>query len=260
MLSSKFLSVDRELCFVLMPFRGELLPVYGTIREAVILDNGLKCERADDIYSAGIVIDEVWTKICEAQLVVADTTGKNANVFYEMGLAHAIGKHVVLLAQSAADVPFDLQHRRVLLYEVDRLDKLRLKLARTIEGLRWRPPNITQWLPTSAEEIRVGLASPVDGVVVSKTPIEATGRVVGIPFGALRHRVQAFVVTDREYPQASTWIAQDGFWSIAQIHLGAREHRVSFRIYDEAGRRVAETGAITVVLEGGSSPMSNAAG
>jgi hypothetical protein len=48
-----------------MPFRPELDPVHRAIREAVVLDNGLVCERADDIYSAGIVIDETWKKVCE---------------------------------------------------------------------------------------------------------------------------------------------------------------------------------------------------
>jgi hypothetical protein len=241
--------VNRKLCFVLMPFRADLDPVHRTIREAVVLDNGLICERADDIYSAGIVVDEVWEKICEAQIVVAEVTGRNANVFYEMGLAHALGKPVVILAQSASDIPFDLQHRRAILYKPDRLDQLRIRLSSTVERLCWRPPEIKQWIDTSDKAIRVGLSFPIDGTVVNYTPIESTGRVIGLASPSLRHRIQAFVVTDREYEQDSAWIDDDGFWALSRIHLGAHRHRVVFRIFDESGRVVAMSDHITVTVE-----------
>lgn len=223
--------------------------MHRVIREAVVLDNHLVCERADDIYSAGIVIDEIWGKLCEAQIVVADATGRNANVFYEMGLAHAIGKEVVILAQATSDIPFDLQHRRVILYRPERLDQLRIWLASTIERLRWKRPDIKQWVDASSEGIRVGLSSPVDDAVVNRTPIASAGQVVGLPADALQHRIKAFVTTDREYEQGSAWIDQDGFWAISQIHLGAREHQVLFRIYDEAGRLLAASRPIRVILE-----------
>jgi hypothetical protein len=222
--------------------------VHRAIQEAVVLDNGLICERADDIYSAGIVIDEVWRKLCEAQIVIADATGKNANVFYEMGLAHAIGKEVVILVQTISDIPFDLQHRRVILYRPDRLDKLRLELARTIERLRRSRPDIKQWLETSNKGVRIGLSTPVDGATVDHTPIESIGRVLGLPADGLRHRIQAFVTTDREYEQGSGSIDQDGFWAIRPIHLGARKHRVLFRVFDESGRLLAASSAIKVIL------------
>jgi hypothetical protein len=242
--------VNRHLCFVLMPFRTELEPVHKTIRGAVVLDNGLICERADDIYSTGIVIDEVWGKLCEAQIVIADATGRNANVFYEMGLAHAIDKDIVVLAQATADIPFDLQHRRVVLYDPKRLDQLRLRLATTIERLRWKPPDIKQWIDTNVEGIRVGLSSPVDGAVVNRALIDSAGRIVGLPSDTLHYRIQTFVTTDREYEQGSAPIDQAGFWAISQIHLGAREHHVLFRVYDEAGRLLATSSPIKVILEG----------
>ena len=138
--------LNRKLCFVIMPFRTDLDPIHQTIREAVALNNGLTCERADDISSVGVVVDEVWERICEAQVVVAEATGRNANVFYEMGLAHAIGKPVVILAQSASDIRFHLQHRRVILYEPNRLDQLRTRLASTLEGLCWKIPEIKRWV------------------------------------------------------------------------------------------------------------------
>jgi hypothetical protein len=78
---------------------------------------GLACERGDDVFGGNVVMDDIRASIETAALVVADLTGRNANVFYEVGIAHAINKPVLLMAQSIEDVPFDLRNRRVLLYE-----------------------------------------------------------------------------------------------------------------------------------------------
>jgi hypothetical protein len=77
----------------------------------------LDCERGDDAFGSSIVMDDIRTSIEGADVVLADLTQKNANVFYEVGICHALQKPVLLLAQSIEDVPFDLRHRRVLLYE-----------------------------------------------------------------------------------------------------------------------------------------------
>ena len=60
---------------------------------------------------------DVWSAIHAAQVIVADCTGRNPNVFYEIGLAHAIGRHTVLISQSIDDIPFDLRHLRIIAYE-----------------------------------------------------------------------------------------------------------------------------------------------
>ena len=54
--------------------------------------------------------------IFRANVIVVDFTGKNANVMYETGIAHTLGKHVVPISQSLEDVPFDMRHHRVLKY------------------------------------------------------------------------------------------------------------------------------------------------
>lgn len=59
---------------------------------------------------------DIWKMIQEAKVLVAELTEKNANVFYELGLAHALGKPVVLIADNLGDVPFDLQSLRVIIY------------------------------------------------------------------------------------------------------------------------------------------------
>ncbi len=105
-------------CFVVMPFgNAELQIVYEEVIRPVIDKCGLNCERGDDVFGSNVIMDDIRASIEAAAILVADLTGRNANVFYEVGIAHAIGKPVLLMAQSIEDVPFDLRHRRVLLYE-----------------------------------------------------------------------------------------------------------------------------------------------
>lgn len=62
-------------------------------------------------------MDDITASIRKAHLIIADLTGRNPNVFYEVGIAHALNKKVLLMAQSIEDVPLDLRHRRALFYE-----------------------------------------------------------------------------------------------------------------------------------------------
>jgi hypothetical protein len=102
--------------FVLMPFTSELKPIYDNHLKKVAKQLGLSISRADDFFSQNSIIEEVWSAIAQATILIADCTGKNPNVFYEIGLAHAIGKPVIIITQNADDVPFDLRHRRYILY------------------------------------------------------------------------------------------------------------------------------------------------
>jgi hypothetical protein len=103
--------------FVLMPFAEELKPVYTERILPVVKQLGLSCKRGDDFFSSASVIDEVWDSIFHAKLCIADCTGRNPNVFYELGIVHTIGKPCVLLAQSIDDIPFDIRHRRFIVYD-----------------------------------------------------------------------------------------------------------------------------------------------
>lgn len=105
-------------CFVVMPFGDDALNiVYEHFVSPVIKKLRIACERGDDVFGPNVIMDEINRQIAQAHFVLADLTGKNPNVFYEVGIAHAIGKPVILLAQSLDDVPFDLRHRRFILYD-----------------------------------------------------------------------------------------------------------------------------------------------
>lgn len=116
----KAVSVQQgDSCFVMMPFAEPVGGYYKAIYEPAIQKAGLKPVRADDdIFSTGKIIDQVWSGIHSAKVLVAELTGRNPNVFYELGLAHALQKPVVLISSNEGDVPFDIQHIRVIYYNV----------------------------------------------------------------------------------------------------------------------------------------------
>ncbi|MHB1021479.1 MAG: hypothetical protein ACYC46_10425 [Acidobacteriaceae bacterium] len=108
-----------ESCFVMQPFASPHGDYFEKIFKPAIDKTGLKPVRADaDIFATGKIIDQIWRGINAAKVLVAELTTRNANVLYELGLAHALRKPVVLISSNQADVPFDLQHIRVIYYDV----------------------------------------------------------------------------------------------------------------------------------------------
>lgn len=107
--------VDSQLVAVMMPFAAEFEPVFRAIKNACDLE-ALSCVRVKDIWDNSVIMQDVFSLIFRANVVVCDFSGKNPNVFYEAGIAHTLGKQVIPLSQSADDVPFDLKHHRYLPY------------------------------------------------------------------------------------------------------------------------------------------------
>jgi len=103
--------------FVLMPFAERMKPIYDDQIRASIEMLGLTVSRADDLFAAEEIVSDVWTAIHNCKVIVADLTGRNPNVFYEIGIAHTVGRPTILMSQSIDDIPFDLRHRRCIVYE-----------------------------------------------------------------------------------------------------------------------------------------------
>lgn len=102
-----------KLVTVMFPFR------YGATFDAIkgVCDKlGLECLKADDIWNNSTFIQDIFELIFTSRVVIADFTGRNPNVFYEVGIAHTLGKTVVPLTQSLEDIPSDLTGHRALLY------------------------------------------------------------------------------------------------------------------------------------------------
>lgn len=107
--------MESDLVAVMMPFAREFSSVYDSIRQSTSASN-FRCLRGDDIWEDSTIVQDIFSLIYRAQVVVVDFTGKNPNVMYETGIAHTLGKVVIPISQSLDDVPFDMRHHRFLKY------------------------------------------------------------------------------------------------------------------------------------------------
>ena len=112
---------DPNFVFVVLPFKNTLL-FEAVIKPAVEeagkrCDRGFYCKKADDLFRTGAIMAGIAEHIKRSSLVIADLTGRNANVFYELGIAHTLKKKVALLTETADDVPTDL--RALVFYTYD---------------------------------------------------------------------------------------------------------------------------------------------
>jgi hypothetical protein len=108
--------VDAKSVFVIMPFGPEWsTDVFNVIRTG-LRQLKLEAHRSDEIFDDGSIVEQIWNMINRANYVVADLTGRNPNVFYELGIAHTLGKQVYMCAQDRRDIPFDVTILRSMEY------------------------------------------------------------------------------------------------------------------------------------------------
>lgn len=107
-----------DTCFVMMPFGQWPDRYYKDLYIPAIKQAGFEPVRADELFNTGSVVEQIWEQIQKSKVLLADLSGKNPNVFYELGLAHAARKPVVFTSSQLDDVPFDLRHLRVIIYDV----------------------------------------------------------------------------------------------------------------------------------------------
>ncbi|WP_052948041.1 hypothetical protein [Aneurinibacillus tyrosinisolvens] len=130
--------VNQSLVFMLSPFSEPYNAIYEDhIKPTVEGIPGLRCQRADNIYDNRSIMEDIWTNINEAGIIIAELTGRNPNVFYETGIAHTVGKEVILIAQTMEDVPFDLRHLRCIVYDYTPrgVQTLQTNLTNTIQTI-----------------------------------------------------------------------------------------------------------------------------
>lgn len=103
------------LIAVMMPFDASFDPVSEKLKD-IASDLNLECKRGDDIWESSIITQDIVRLINSSRVVICDCTGRNPNVFYEIGLAHALGKETILIAQDSRDIPFNVEHHRYIRY------------------------------------------------------------------------------------------------------------------------------------------------
>jgi hypothetical protein len=113
---AKRITLESDLCVVLMPFTTEWSSDVFQVYSDAVNSHGMRVWRSDLNFSDDAVMQTIWEYINKAGFIIADCTGRNPNVFYELGIAHCLGKRVFITAQSRDDVPFDISHIRSTVY------------------------------------------------------------------------------------------------------------------------------------------------
>lgn len=103
--------------FVVMKFDEPFDDLYREVIRPVCENSGFQVERADDVFRPGIILQDIINSLLDSDLVIAEVTPPNPNVFYELGYAHALGKPTVLLARRGGELPFDISGYRVIFYD-----------------------------------------------------------------------------------------------------------------------------------------------
>jgi hypothetical protein len=126
---------DKRPAFVAMPYKPKWSkPVELTIQAAASESNfEVKVSRNSE--KPGLITNQFWNEIRKAEVVVADISDENPNVFYELGLAHALGKEVIMIGQGASKRPFDISTARLLHYSIDNLPALGRRLKRAFSSV-----------------------------------------------------------------------------------------------------------------------------
>ena len=119
-------------CFVLMPFEEKYREIYTEVYKVVCAKNSMDCWRVDEVNKPGSITRDILNGIIKSDIIIADLTARNPNVFYELGIAHATGNKTIMTCQKDEVLPFDISAYRVIFYEhtingartlFDRLDK-----------------------------------------------------------------------------------------------------------------------------------------
>lgn len=126
--------------FVIMPFAKEFDDIYQLgIKETAKSENVIAYRLDEELFNEGM-LEKIYKEIENADFIIADLTNKNANVFYELGYAHALGKLTILLTKESSDIPFDLKHKRHIIYG-NSITHLQEQLKKNI---KWAKSEIVQ--------------------------------------------------------------------------------------------------------------------
>jgi len=180
----------KPFAFVLMPFSKSFDDAYELSIRPACEAAGAYAERVDQQIFVGSIIERVYNQISKADLVIADMSERNPNVFYEVGYAHALGKTTILVTKTEDDIPFDLRQYPHIIYGGS-LSHLKIELERRI---RWHIAN-----PVSVEVVPDELEVRLNGSRLERgvrLEIQARGEVgyLGLDF-AVQNRAERNVRT-----------------------------------------------------------------
>jgi hypothetical protein len=233
--------------FILMPFKAKLEAVYTKHLKKIAEEQGLSMLRADELFSPRPFMEKVWDGICAAQLIVADCTEQNPNVFYEIGMAHTVGKKVVLITRSRKDIPSDILHFDHIQYDYNPEGvEVLIQRLRTFFSAHFKSAARTD----AYDKVAGSFTEPRPNDVVGRT-IQCSGVVTGLQPGlSLWLAVEAgdflWPKESKVLPDATNrWSApvfEDGMIDEFAVSLHVTDANADRRISDwlEAGRRTGQ--------------------
>jgi hypothetical protein len=120
--------------FIAMPYAKEFNNVYYFGIKQPIEQRGRKSERVDQDAFTGDVVERIKHRISNSEMVIADITGNNPNVFFEVGYSEGVGKKVILISQEE-ETPFDLKTVRKIPYDPQDILSLANSLGELLDGI-----------------------------------------------------------------------------------------------------------------------------
>lgn len=140
---------DAKACFVVTPIGAEGSEtrrrsdqVLRFIIEPVLEEFGYGVERADRISQPGIITNQVVDRLLDSDLVIADLTDRNPNVFYELGIRHATRKPVITIIEQGELIPFDVSQSRTIMFnyrDLESVDRCKSELRRQVQATEENP-------------------------------------------------------------------------------------------------------------------------
>ncbi|GLC90064.1 hypothetical protein [Lysinibacillus piscis] len=122
------LEFNSELVFMLTPFQDIEWETFVAVRD-VCSNLSLKCIRGDEKHIKGEILPSIIKSMLEARIIIVNLNGRNPNVFYELGIAHALGKNTILISKFGEELPFDVKSKNIILYKETSELKLKVKDA-----------------------------------------------------------------------------------------------------------------------------------
>lgn len=132
-ISEEDLKVERDLVLTLTPFHKDCTQTFDVIK-SVCSEVNLRCFRGDEQYKEVDILDHILKLMVRSRLIIANIDGRNPNVFYELGIAHALEKGVILISDSIQDLPIDIKSKYIVIYNdhIDLHNQLRKEITRAL--------------------------------------------------------------------------------------------------------------------------------
>ena len=131
-LTENDITIDKKMVFFLTPFSKENVDTYLSTKE-ICSECGLNLYRGDEEFAHEDILTNIIKYIVQARIIIANIDGKNPNVFYELGIAHSLGKPTILISKTPEKTPFDIQQNRIIFFTNS--EDLKAKLSKELSRI-----------------------------------------------------------------------------------------------------------------------------